>query len=124
MYKKYANLQECIVEEKKKLRYPNDEFSLYSQGIYDDQVAINKCINSQKESIREGFSWSWDYFLKIIALILLIIIIIALLSDFFLPKREIPLNIEPPSDVNLTGVSLSPQYNAFPPAQAGGRRLI
>ena len=95
----YGNFEECMNQEKKKIRYPMDNNSLYHDQIYDNQTAYRRCYEKSHMNTMEGFSGNltWDKILKVIIVILLILLFITLAKDFLMP----------PSQVNLAGGVLS-----------------
>jgi len=94
-----ANYRSCLDKERKDIRYPTDPNSLYGQGIYDNQVALRRCYEKYPIEIVEGFSATWDNFLKIAIVILLVFAFIALAKDFLVPHQEITVGVESVSPV-------------------------
>ena len=94
-------MQECVQQELNKISFPQDPNSLYANRFYDYQVAKNKCYN---QNIVEGFNTTWYNIIKWIAIVLLVIVFFILIADFLTPKREIHLNIDTPSEMNLSTI--------------------
>lgn len=66
----------CVSEENNMLQFPEDNGSLYSQGIYDDQIARRKCYQRKPVSIIEGFGN--NVLLKVVAVVLLVLLVVVL----------------------------------------------
>lgn len=71
----------CVAEEKQALEYPDNGNSLYSNKIYDDQIARRKCYQRNPIGITEGFGGNIDMnvLLKVIAIVLLVLLVVILL---------------------------------------------
>lgn len=72
--------EDCVSEEKNMLQFPEDNGSLYSQGIYDDQVARRKCYQKRPISIIEGFGN--NVILKVVAVVLLVLLVVVLFCQY------------------------------------------
>ena len=97
------NPQACAEQELNKLKFPADQYSLYHNRFYDNQVANNKC-HIYPQGIVEGFNSTWNSIIKWFIIILLVIIFIALMIDFFAPKKTMTLNVDTPSEFIVTEV--------------------
>lgn len=87
-----ANFDSCVKEQKRKLRKNADPGSLYSEGIYEEQIARARCI--------EGFEGgsNKDMFLRIIKwaiIVLALWIIISLVLGMCKPAETINIEIRP-----------------------------
>lgn len=72
--------EDCVSEERNMLQFPEDNGSLYSQGIYDDQIARRKCYQKRPISIVEGFGN--NVLLKVVAVVLLVLLVVVLFCQY------------------------------------------
>ena len=72
--------EDCVSKERNMLQFPEDNGSLYSQGVYDDQISRRKCYQKRPISIIEGFGN--NVILKVVAVVLLVLLVVVLFCQY------------------------------------------